>query len=123
MGWTSVHPFLLKEGYTLGVAFTARIKRYMESKARRRNESLEELEARAERLARDATSIVVRLKQAPGTTVQLPRELAFSLLRRKLATVVGSLEVIPDVVLTEDDVDDLEADGVNLWNPTETVAA
>jgi hypothetical protein len=122
MGWTSVHPFLLKEGYTLGVAFTAKIKRYLESHTRKRNESLEELEARAERFARDATSIVVRLKQAPGTTVQLPKELAYSLLRRRQATVVGSLEVIPEVVLTEDDVDDLAASGIDLWSPATMTA-
>lgn len=118
-----VCPFCISgRKHIMGVVFTGRMKAFIEGKRRKSDESLEELEARSERFARDAKDgIVVRLKQAPETTLQLPRELALALVRKRAATVVADLRVIPTLVLTEDDVDELQASGFDLWQSTEAV--
>ena len=63
-------------------------------------------------------SMLVRLSKVPEKVLELPRDLALSLIRRRAAFIVGSLDVIPDLVLEDTDVDMLEASGFDLWNPT-----
>jgi hypothetical protein len=99
----------------MGLVFTSKFKRIMESKTRKRESSNEEMLARAERFAVPLGNMVVRLREAKEITVQLPQELAYSLLRRRLATAVGACDVIPDIVICDEDLQsdpELEA---QLW--------
>jgi len=65
-----------------------------------------------------APSMLVRLKSVPEKVLELPRDLALSLIRRRVAYVVADLQIIPTLVLTEDDVQEMEASGFDPWSPT-----
>jgi hypothetical protein len=69
------------------------------------------LKKRSRRMAKPAQTMLVRLRRAPETVLQLPSEVAHSLVVRRLARPVGDLQAVPDLVLTEDD---LEASGLDL---------
>ena len=68
-----------------------------------------------------APSMLVRLSKVPEKVLELPRDLALSLIRRRAASVVGTLDTAPDLVLSEDDVDELEASGFSLFQTTEAI--
>ena len=63
-------------------------------------------------------SMLVRLSKVPEKVLELPRDLALSLIRRRVAYVVAYLQIIPTLVLTEDDVQEMEASGFDPWSPT-----
>jgi hypothetical protein len=56
------------------------------------------------------TPLLIRLnddvgKLPAGIVVSLPKQYAWSMIRRKLACVVGSLQAVPDITIDESDVD------------------
>jgi len=73
------------------------------------------LKNRAIRFAEDAPGLIVRLLEIPEKAILFPRELAVSLIRRRRAKVVANLNTVPDLTLTEEDVEKLKASGTDLW--------
>jgi hypothetical protein len=74
------------------------------------------LAKRAERFTEPSPAMLVWMAD---TAVQLPQELALSLIRRRKVSPIVDPLTVPALILTEDD---MEGSDLNLWD-AETVAA
>ena len=88
---------------------TARMKRYTETKTRKRDSSRREVAARAARFQQPSPPILVRLNRDLGPIpanilIQFPREFAESLILRRLAVPVGDFQLQPELYLDQCDL-------------------
>jgi hypothetical protein len=93
----------------MGNVFTTRVKKYMEEKTRARDSNKKEVTAHDARFDAPALPLLVSYH---GIVVQLPRDLALSLLRRRKASLIANPRVVAELVLTESDLEDA---GLDLW--------
>jgi hypothetical protein len=89
--------------------FTTRFKKYMEEKTRARDRKEKGVTAHEARFDGIASPLLVSYH---GIVVQLPRDLALSLLRRRKATLIANPRIVAELVLTESDLEDA---GLDLW--------
>ena len=95
----------------MSLVFTTRIRRVMEAKTRRRDNSKKERAAVAERMAEGVPPILVSFE---GIAVQFPENLALSLIRRRKAKLIADPGITASLVINDDDIDESNL-GAALW--------